>query len=80
MTLPSSPNQLSFSQIETEFGGAGVSRLGKYRRDDPSNDFENASPSGSNLNLPLDTGIPTSGEIKFSDFHGKKLMLHLIHQ
>ena len=73
MTLPSSPNPLSFSQIETEFGGAGVSRLGKYRRDDPSNDFENASPSGSDLNLPLDTGIPTSGEIKFSHFRGKKL-------
>ena len=71
MTLPSSPNQLSFSQIETEFGGAGVSRLGKYRRND--DDFDNASPSGSDLNLPLDTGIPTSGEIKFSDFHGKKL-------
>ena len=71
MTLPSSPNQLSFSQIEGEFGGAGVSRLGKYRRND--DDFDNASPSGSDLNLPLDTGIPTSGEIKFSDFHGKKL-------
>tara|TARA_B100000508_G_scaffold101462_1_gene79885 strand:- start:2379 stop:3536 length:1158 start_codon:yes stop_codon:yes gene_type:complete len=72
MTLPTSGNSISFNQIRAEFGDRGDSRLGKYRRDDP--DFENASPSGSTLtNLPLDTGIPTSGEIKFSDFLGKKL-------
>ena len=46
-----------------------VEVLGQYRRDDPSGNFDNASPSGSSLsNLPLDTGIPTSGEIKFSNF------------
>jgi|TARA_B100000282_G_scaffold180986_1_gene131451 hypothetical protein len=73
MTLPGVGSSISFGQIEAEFGGGGgISRLGKYRRDDPS--FQNASPSGSSLtNLPLDTGIPTSGEIKFSDFRGKKL-------
>ena len=74
MTLPSSGNSISFGQIEGEFGGEGGSRLGKYRRDDPS--FENASPPGGSLtNLPLDTGIPTgqNDPIKFSDFHGKKL-------
>jgi len=72
MTLPGVGSSISFDQIRAEFGDRGDSRLGKYRRDDP--DFENASPSGSTLtNLPLDTGIPTSGEIKFSDFRGKKL-------
>ena len=72
MTLPGVGSSISFGQIEAEFGGKGGSRLGKYRRDDPS--FENASPSGGSLtNLPLDTGIPTSGQIKFSDFRGKKL-------
>tara|TARA_Y100000114_G_scaffold105882_1_gene99159 strand:- start:147 stop:1304 length:1158 start_codon:yes stop_codon:yes gene_type:complete len=72
MTLPGVGSSISFDQIRAEFGDRGDSRLGRYRRDDP--DFENASPSGSTLtNLPLDTGIPTSGEIKFSDFRGKKL-------
>ena len=48
--------------------------MGQYRRDDPSGNFDNASPTGSSLsNLPLDTGIPTSGEIKFSQFYGKQL-------
>jgi len=72
MTLPGVGSSISFNQIRSEFGDRGRSRLGKYRRDD--SDFENASPSGSSLsNLPLDTGIPTSGKIKFSDFSGKKL-------
>ena len=72
MTIKSSGNPLAFSEIETEFGADGVRRLGKYRTTDP--DFTNESPSGSSLsNLPLDTGIPKSGTIKFSDFYGKKL-------
>ena len=67
MTLPTSGNSISFTQIEAEFGGKGGSRLGKYRRDDPS--FENASPPGGSLtNLPLDTGIPTSGTINVDTF------------
>ena len=74
MTIKSSGNQLSFSEIEAEFGDNPARSLGQYRRDDPSGNFDNASPSGSSLsNLPLDTGIPTSGEIKFSQFYGKKL-------
>ena len=72
MTLPGVGSSISFDQIRAEFGDRGDSRLGRYRRDDP--DFQNASPPGSSLtNLPLDTGIPVSGEIKFSDFRGKKL-------
>ena len=79
MTIKSSasPNPpLSFTEIETEFGDNPARSLGQYRRDAPSNDFKNASPTGSSLsNLPLDTGIPTGATeaIKFSDFYGKKL-------
>ena len=74
MTIKNSGSQLSFSEIEAEFGDNPGRSLGQYRRDDPSGNFDNASPSGSSLsNLPLDTGIPTSGEIKFSQFYGKQL-------
>ncbi len=74
MTIKNSGSQLSFSEIESEFGNNPARSLGQYRRDDPSGNFDNASPSGSSLsNLPLDTGIPVSGEIKFSQFYGKQL-------
>ena len=73
-------DQLSFKDdIEAEFGaGGGERRLGKYRRDDLlfTYDGTNKNLGGSSLGTPaLDTGIPTSGEIKFSDFYGKKLNL-----
>ena len=72
MTIKASGNPLAFTEIEAEFGGTPGRSFGKYRRDDPA--FTNKSPSGSSLsNLPLDTGIPASGEIKFSQFYGKKL-------
>ncbi len=76
-TKPSDPSingdSLSFkNDIEAEFGKNGGRTLGRYRRDDPA--FNNTYPNSSTIsNLPLDTGIPTSGEIKFSDFYGKKL-------
>ena len=74
MTIKSSGTQLAFSEIETEFGNNPGRSLGQYRRDDPSNNFANASPTGSSLsNLTLDSGVPASGEIKFSDFYGKQL-------
>ena len=76
MTIKNSGTQLSFSEIEDEFGNNPARSLGQYRRDDPSNNFDNASPSGSSLSgLPLDTGIPTGSndEIKFSHFYGKQL-------
>ena len=75
MTLQSSGNPISFSQIRTEFGD-GVNtatspvRLGKYRRDD--GDFGNKN-NGSLTNMPLDTGVPTSGQIAASNFYDKKL-------
>ena len=69
MTLQSSGNPISFNQIRGEFGN-GTNRLGQYRRDDGS--FGNKN-NGDLTNMPLDTNIPTSGQIKFSDFYGKSL-------
>ena len=71
MTIKNSGSQLAFSEIEAEFGQPDNGRsLGRYRRDD--SEFSNKN-CGALTNLPLDTGIPTSGEIKFSQFYGKKL-------
>ena len=64
MTIKSSGSSLSFSEIETEFGANGSRSLGGYRL---------TQNVGSLSNLPLDGGIPTSGQIKFSDFYGKQL-------
>ena len=63
MTIKNSGSQLSFSEIEAEFGANGSRSLGAYR----------LSQSVGELTLPLDTGIPSSGQIKFSDFYSKKL-------
>ena len=71
MTIKNSGSQLSFSEIESEFGQPDNGRsLGRYRSSD--SEFKNKS-MGQLSNLPLDTGIPASGEIKFSQFYGKKL-------
>ena len=76
MTLPTGESPVSFSQIRDEFGTVGIDsatapvRLGQYRRDDSS--FTNKN-LGELTNLPLDTGIPTSGTINVDAFHGKKL-------
>ena len=64
MTIPTS-GQLKFTDIEEEFGINPPRSLGAYRITDS---YGTISPA-----LPLDTGIPTSGTIKFSDFYGKKL-------
>ena len=64
MTLQSS-GQISIKDIATEFGHLNYS-LGNYRRVQ--------SIAGSGLgNLPVDEGIPTSGQISLSDFYGKRL-------
>ena len=76
MTLPTGESPISFSQIRDEFGTVGTDsatapvRLGQYRRDDSA--FTNKNV-GELTNLPLDTGIPTSGAINVDSFHGKKL-------
>ena len=64
MTIKSSGSSLSFSEIEAEFGANGSRSLGAYRL---------SQSVGSLSNLPLDSGIPNSGTIKFSDFYSKKL-------
>ena len=64
MAIKSSGTQLSFSEIEAEFGSNGERSLGDYRL---------TQNVGELSNLPLDGGVPTSGQIKFSDFYGKKL-------
>jgi hypothetical protein len=63
MSLQSS-GQISFSQIANEFGYPNKNQFGSYRV---------TANVGSLSNLPLDTGIPQSGQIKFSDFYGKRL-------
>ena len=72
MTINKTSGQpLSFEDdIEDEFGENPSRSLGSYRRDHP--DFQNKN-CGTLTNLSLDTGIPNNGEIKFSDFYGKKL-------
>ena len=62
MTLQST-GQLKFSDITAEFGQPSGKNIGAYRV---------SQNIGSLTNLPLDTGIPQSGEISFSDFRGKE--------
>ena len=73
MAIKSSGTSLSFSEIRTEFGpnvgSTGVS-LGRYRNSDSNFRFKNV---GSLTDLPLDEGIPKTGQIKVSDFCTKKL-------
>ena len=61
--------EISFGEIRAEFGN-GNNRLGQYRRDDSSFDNDN---NGSLTNMPLDDGVPTSGEIRFGSFYNKQL-------
>ena len=56
--------EISFGQISAEFGMPSGKNLGAYRV---------SETYGAMSNIPLDPGIPQSGEIKFSDFHGKQL-------
>ena len=70
MTLQSS-GQISFSNIINEFGGppnisgsgGGIS-FGRYRV---------SETYGAMSNLPIDTGVPQSGQIAFSNFYNKQL-------
>jgi hypothetical protein len=63
MALQSS-GPISFSEIANEFGSPIGNNIGAYR----------ISPTiGSLQNIPLDTEIPQTGQISFSNFYGKKL-------
>ncbi len=63
MALQSS-GQISYSDIINEFGSSGAGGLGAYRV---------SQTIGSLSNLPLDTGVPQSGQIAFTNFYSKKL-------
>ena len=54
MAIKGSGSSLSFTEIEAEFGQNGSRSLGAYRL---------TQNVGSLSNLPLDSGIPTSGQI-----------------
>ena len=64
MAVKASGNPLAFSEIETEFGQNNDRDLGEYRV---------SQTVGGLSNQPLDTGIPQSGAIKFSEFYDKRL-------
>jgi len=68
MTIKASGTSLSFTEIATEFGYSTNNKLGNYRVN-----YDNTPDGGSFSNLPLDVGVPQSGEIKFSDFYSKQL-------
>ena len=57
-------NSISFQEIEAEFGAQSPRSLGSYRHTQTVN--------GLTFN-GIDSGVPSSGEIKFSDFYGKSL-------
>ena len=63
MALQSS-GQISYSDIQNEFGSPGNGGIGAYRV---------SQSVGTLSNLPLDSGIPQSGQISFSQFYGKRL-------
>ncbi len=75
----SSPNPIRFSDIANEFGTPPGRNLGAYRLDNQELNTNAGTVSYKEAlgieAIPLDAGIPTSGEIKFSDFYGKRLNL-----
>ena len=64
MTIKASGTQLAFQEIEAEFGAQSPRSLGSYRHTQTVN--------GLTFN-GIDSGVPSSGEIAFSDFYGKSL-------
>ena len=63
MALVGSGNSISFKDIQTEFGRPSNGSFGGYR----------ITETHGGKDFPLDKDIPTSGEIKFSDFYSAKL-------
>lgn len=64
MTVKAAGQPLSFSEIADEFGYSPGKNLGAYR---VTQTYANLTLSG------VDTGVPGSGPIKFSDLYSKKL-------
>ena len=72
MALPASGNSISFQQISDEFGDNDSTSLGGYRIRSGGDSYPQSFPGGLSFS-GIDNNIPNSGEIKFSDFYGKKL-------
>lgn len=71
MAIKSAGTSLKWSEIQTEFGPTptSMSNMKQYRDIDPVGDI-------SDLSLDEEYSVarfPTSGEVKFSDFYGKRL-------
>ena len=79
MTIKASGQQLRFSEIANEFGNSGQNSgeisLGSYKQHKLNNGNLSGYPVtiGSVSFSELAPGIPTSGEIKVSQFYSKKL-------
>ena len=79
MTIKASGSQLKFSEIANEFGDSGQNSgeisLGRYRQHKLNNGNMSNYPVtiGSVSFSELASGIPTSGQIKASNFYSKKL-------
>ena len=73
MAIKASGSSLAFSEIRAELGPPPSSNIGFYRQS-----FNNSSRYG-NLTLEIADGLPTSGEIKFSDFYSKRLNIVVDH-
>ena len=79
MTIKASGRDLKFSEIASEFGNSGENSgeisLGRYKQHKLNNGNMSNYPVtiGSVSFSELAPGIPTTGEIKVSDFYSKKL-------
>ena len=57
---------IKYSQIIAEFGTPNNGGIGEFR-------LGGGESVGSLSNVPLDVGVPVTGQIKFSDFYSKRL-------
>lgn len=79
MALQASGQPISAKDIRNEFGPFPTVSFGAYRLQNQTLNTNSDTVSYKEVlgieEIPLDAGIPTSGEIKFSDFYGKSLNL-----
>ena len=75
MTLPSSGNSISLGQIANEFGftASPQTKLGDYRTLANGSNYPQSIGALSFSSIDGGGSVPTSGQIKFSDFYGTQL-------
>lgn len=68
MTLPAYPSQISFLDLQNEFGGSGPIGMDEYYAKSAGYVFLNSKgkPGGTR------TSIPTSGQVSLDNFHGSR--------